>query len=558
MKMKNWMRNAGFTLVELIVVIAVLGILGAGAAVGYSGYVKKANKAADQQMVAEIVYALELAAISDPSSVPGDATLFLDTTGAQVTGSDNAGMSAALANAFGDNWESQLKLQYGQWGLGSTVTAQAKKLVGNIHYAGGLSYTDNVDDLWKEVETILTGLERVDVINDLYGSNATLMAAAAQRTLNDAAKGEGDPMGNFAAIWCNINSKFSGFGSEYTGNDDQKQTQELMNGALVNAAAIKARNYAFANFLINNTSNEKIKTAAAALENSMDADNKVVAPTDFMTQIKERNNEGTTSCFKDFSDEDMAALDLLIKQYYGATSTVKNEGGKKVYTFTPATGDNLKKSQAYRDAMGYYTLMSAVNEAASETSGMDNDTYKKTMAAAVHNTGVLLNDPTMLDRIQGGCVAITVRDGSIWVTPHEIYIGGSVVGNGVGKSTANYSDTVTVTVSWDSENEDCSITSSGRFVLKVGDTGTIVVKVDESCRDEFEKRSEDSTNPYFGKTVDYIIEQELGALYTGWAVSAPGAASVNGTSISALQAGETQVVCNVWMLSIPVKVIGNN
>ena len=44
-------KTEGFTLVELIVVIAILGILAAVAVPAYSGYLKKANFAADQQVV---------------------------------------------------------------------------------------------------------------------------------------------------------------------------------------------------------------------------------------------------------------------------------------------------------------------------------------------------------------------------------------------------------------------------------------------------------------------------------------------------------------------------
>ena len=49
--MNMFKSNGGFTLVELIVVIAILAILAGVAVPAYSGYISKANEAADQTLL---------------------------------------------------------------------------------------------------------------------------------------------------------------------------------------------------------------------------------------------------------------------------------------------------------------------------------------------------------------------------------------------------------------------------------------------------------------------------------------------------------------------------
>lgn len=66
-------ERAGFTLVELIVVIAILGILAAVAVPAYSGYIKKANEASDYTQLDAIKTATVFVAVED--NIPNDTTV---------------------------------------------------------------------------------------------------------------------------------------------------------------------------------------------------------------------------------------------------------------------------------------------------------------------------------------------------------------------------------------------------------------------------------------------------------------------------------------------------
>lgn len=86
-------NESGFTLVELIVVIAILGILAGVGTVGYSGYIKKANMAADEILLDSLNTAFAAACIENnddinsPNVTP-TATLDADGKVASITYQD--------------------------------------------------------------------------------------------------------------------------------------------------------------------------------------------------------------------------------------------------------------------------------------------------------------------------------------------------------------------------------------------------------------------------------------------------------------------------------------
>lgn len=90
--------NGGFTLVELIVVIAILAILAGVALPAYSGYIEKANEAADLQILSA-VYTAAAASLAEEGEAVSEITV---TNGAVATINGEAA-NADFATYFDGN-----------------------------------------------------------------------------------------------------------------------------------------------------------------------------------------------------------------------------------------------------------------------------------------------------------------------------------------------------------------------------------------------------------------------------------------------------------------------
>ena len=100
--------RAGFTLVELIVVIAILGILAGVATPVYSGYIAKARKASDLQLLGAINTAFS-AACAEMRVSPLDVNAQVEWTDKCVTGIKPAELNDSFRTFYGDNVEAPFR-----------------------------------------------------------------------------------------------------------------------------------------------------------------------------------------------------------------------------------------------------------------------------------------------------------------------------------------------------------------------------------------------------------------------------------------------------------------
>lgn len=157
--------SAGFTLVELIVVIAIIGILAGVGTVGYGGYIKRTNEGLDETLYKNILYAGEIGKYENPG-VTG--RVIVTKTDAHVeavgTSGDARVVEKWMKNAFGDGWEHTVKYRTDKYANGTygTIALPAQSVE--------LDDTQKAN-LEKLMQSNLSGKEKelADTANNLSG-----------------------------------------------------------------------------------------------------------------------------------------------------------------------------------------------------------------------------------------------------------------------------------------------------------------------------------------------------------------------------------------------------
>ncbi len=423
MKFKEKMNQAaGFTLVELIVVIAILAILAGVAVPAYSGYITQANKSADQQLVNDIANALTLYYYSTmPENVL--AVVGVDANGIKPDGTfasealDAAGISQSSKLKW-DGWTvgaSQMVLQHFSDRADSTNSKYNGSLAGIYNGSDVPTFSEDIEDLFDMMQDVAGSIGGGDA------GGADLVQGAAGITINSEKTAE-----DFADAWVNGTWKsdfFLGANSgEYNGDidkDDPKYAdaagKQLLNNLIANAAVLKARNTVVAGYVreqLQENYPELPDATLAAVYNVFCNYNYVrngaatVVPLDAATVLNNPN---------DYAGE-AELLSTAIENAFTNTGASEYEVAiEDAAVYAMGYFSDANKEQAKTDALAYYAMMDTVNSH-KESSGAVTDGYWNEMKDAVGLYASIVRGEVTLDDISNAYTNLKMGSNGIIVT----------------------------------------------------------------------------------------------------------------------------------------------
>ena len=374
--MKSKKMTAGFTLVELIVVIAILGILAGVGTVGYSGYIKKANMAADQTLISSIENALKLGFYNGTFADNEAAGIVLSTAGI-VNADEVAGtnLEEALIDTFGTGYADTLKLKYDGW---KGVTSD--KAFADAYMAS--SYSGNEDALIAQIGSVTNLLKDAlasapNLVGNSFNSYLTgngIDTNDNQAVSNAAVLYAADTIGNLDATKeAAVNAAFQTFydpsaGSSYGNIADLTLALKNELGTYGAVAAIYAHGEAFGQYVAANGNDDLLNDFHNV--NVEDITNTDEA----LTQVA---NNLSSMVYLAQTDETINpfAMQYIGEGQYAKDVTAYLESMKKIDANADKFTDKLDSAGCYTDGTAASLLQAAVSAGSADISCGDGEVF---------------------------------------------------------------------------------------------------------------------------------------------------------------------------------------